>query len=369
MGSAVELPAMTTPNIPSRNDAIRQMQDAGYRIAAVLPIHYPRALLRACGFHPVEVWGPARVDSRGGDLRFQAYTCAIVRHAVSLLSEGKLDRADVLLVPHTCDALQGMGSVLGDFIKPRQRVLTLYHPRGDGPAALKFLVDELQRLQADLTAQSGRHPTDADWAEAMGVEADADAALSALYRDRAHLPVTDREFYVLVRAREYLPPEAFTALASGVPRDGRTSPPGVPLMLSGIVCEPMDLFDQINSAGGRIVADDLACGYRRVYPSVTDGPPLERLARAILGAPPDPTRGSPIAERDAALIQRMRETGAKGMLVYGVKFCEPELFDLPRLRAHLADAGFPLLHVEHELTPEVSQQVLTRIEAFLETLQ
>ena len=105
---------MATPLIiPSRKDALRRMRDAGYRIAAVLPIYYPRALLRACGFHPVEVWGPARVDSRGGDLRFQAYTCAIVRNAVSLLSEGKLDPADVLLVPHTCDALQGMGSVLG----------------------------------------------------------------------------------------------------------------------------------------------------------------------------------------------------------------------------------------------------------------
>ena len=164
--------------IASRNDALRRMRDAGYRIAAVLPIHYPRALLRACGFHPVEVWGPARVDSRGGDLRFQAYTCAIVRNAVALLSEGKLDPADALLVPHTCDALQGMGSVLGDFVKPHQRVLTLYHPRRGGPAAVSFLVDELRRLQQELSAHGGRQPTDADWKEALGVEAEADAALA-----------------------------------------------------------------------------------------------------------------------------------------------------------------------------------------------
>ena len=361
---------MVTPlTIHGRKDALRRMREAGYRIAAVLPIHYPRALLRACGFHPVEVWGPARVDSRGGDLRFQAYTCAIVRNAVSLLSEGKLDPADVLLVPHTCDALQGMGSVLGDFVKPHQRVLTLYHPRSGGPAALGFLVDELRRLQQELSAHGGRQPTDAEWDEALRVEAEADAALAGLYRDRMRLPLTDREFYTVVRAREYLPPEEFAALASAVPHGERAQAPGVPLMLSGIVCEPMEVFDQINSVGGRIVADDLACGYRRVYPPVADGPPLERLARALLGAPPDPTRGSPIAERAAALVRRMRETGAKGLLVYDVKFCEPELFDLPRLRAHLAEAGFPMIHVEHELTPGISQQVLTRVEAFLETLQ
>lgn len=360
---------MSSLTIPSRKDVLDRMRAAGYRIAAVLPIHYPRALLRACGFHPMEVWGPTRVDSRAGDLRFQAYTCAIVRNAVSLLSEGKLDVADVLLVPHTCDALQGMGSVLGDFIKPRQRVLTLYHPRGDGPTALNFLTDELRRLQEELTAHSGRQPTDADWEAALRVEAEGDAAFAALYRDRVRLPLTDREFYALIRAREYVAADDFASLANAVPRSEHSEASGIPLMLSGIVCEPMEVFDHINSVGGHIVADDLACGYRRVYPSVTDGPPLERMARALLGAAPDPTRGSPIAERAAAIAQRMRDTGAKGLLVYGVKFCEPELFDLPRLRAHLAEAGFPVLHVEHEMTPEVSQQALTRVEAFLETLQ
>ena len=361
--------AMTSLALPTRKDAVDRARAAGYRIAAVLPVHYPRALLRACGFHPVEVWGPARADSHGGDLRFQAYTCAIVRHAVSLLSEGKLDEAHVLLVPHTCDALQGMGSVLGDFVKPRQRVLTLYHPRGDGPTALTFLVDELRRLQEELTACGGRRPSDADWEEALGIEAAADAALAALYRDRRRLSLTDREFYTVVRAREYLAAEEFTALANGLARGDRAPARGIPLLLSGIVCEPMDLFDHINAMGGRIVADDLACGYRRVYPGVAEGTPLERLARALLTAPPDPTRGSPIAERATALTARMQETGAKGVLVYGVKFCEPELFDLPRLRAHLGTVGFPLLQVEHELTPELSQQALTRVEAFLETLQ
>jgi len=35
----------------------------------------------------------------------------------------------------------------------------------------------------------------------------------------------------------------------------------------------------------------------------------------------------------------------------------------------LAAAGFPVTHVEHELETSLSQQTLTRIEAFLETLQ
>jgi benzoyl-CoA reductase/2-hydroxyglutaryl-CoA dehydratase subunit BcrC/BadD/HgdB len=65
----------------------------------------------------------------------------------------------------------------------------------------------------------------------------------------------------------------------------------------------------------------------------------------------------------------MRESGAQGLLIYDVKFCEPELFDIPLLRKRLATAGLPVLHVEFEMGMTVSRQVLTRIEAFVETLQ
>ncbi len=363
-------PMSVLDRIVSREAVVSRVKSAGGQIAAVLPVHYPRALLRAYGFHPIELWGPPRVDSQDGDRHFQAYTCAIVRNATAVLLQGGLDVADVVLVPHTCDALQGMGSVLADFGKLRQPVLTLYHPRAQGPSDLEFFVKEIQRLADALAAASERRPADAEWARALDAEASADAALAALYCDRRTLPLSDREFYTVVRTREYLPPEEFAELARSIPRQAQPSPlQGVPLMLSGMVCEPMELFDHINAMGGCVVADDLACGYRRLYPAVDAGPPFERMARAILGAPPDPTRGTTLAERAAELIKRMKASGAKGLVVYGVKYCEPELFELPRLRAYLADAGYPMLHVEHELEITVPQQLLTRIEAFVETLQ
>jgi benzoyl-CoA reductase/2-hydroxyglutaryl-CoA dehydratase subunit BcrC/BadD/HgdB len=355
--------------VASREEVISRALAAGRRIAAVLPVHYPRAVFHACGFHPIELWGPPRVDSKEGDRHLQAYACAIVRNATALLLEGGLDRCDVVLVPHTCDALQGMGSVLGDFGGLRQRVLTLYHPRARGAADLEFLVHEIARLAADLVAAGGRSPTEDEWIDAIDADTRADVALAALYRDRRALALSDREFYTAVRAREYLPPADFRAMAQSLPRGPVAAPPGVPLMLSGMVCEPMDLFDHINAMGACVVADDLACGYRRLYPPVDTGPPFERVARALLGAPPDPTRGTTIEERATALVDRMQTSGARGLLVYGVKYCEPELFELPRLRAYLAEAGYPILHVEHEVAPTVPQQVLTRIEAFVETLQ
>ena len=61
-------------------------------------------------------------------------------------------------------------------------------------------------------------------------------------------------------------------------------------------------------------------------------------------------------------------SGAKGVVFYDVKFCEPELFDLPLLRKGLQEVGVPSVAIEVDLNDPLSHQSLTRIEAFLEMM-
>ncbi len=355
------------PAIPSRLEVIDHVRALGREVVAVMPIHYPRALLRAHRLHPMEIWGPPHVTRHEGSRHFQAYTCDIVVKATSFLRSGGIEACKAILVPHTCDALQGMASVLTDFLDPDQRVLTLYLPRGRRTSDRDFFRNELQRLSSELAEVSGHEPTKTDWQEAFEAEGRADAALSDLYRRREQLAVSDRAFYQVVRSREYLTAEQFCEQAAGVP-EGPRPRNGVALVISGIVAEPLELFDQIDSMGAHVVADDLACGFRRVYAPSMQSDPFERSAARLLKGPPDPTCGAPVRDRVDALQTRMRAAGAKGLLIYGPKFCEPELFDVPLLRKHLHDAGFPVLHVEFEMGETLPHQTLSRIEAFVETL-
>jgi len=354
--------------IPTRADVVRQARERGERVAAVLPIHYPRALLRAHGFQPMEVWGPPRVSVVEGNAHFQAYTCGIVRNATSFLMQGGLDAADVVVIPHTCDALQGMASVLEDFIKPRQPVATIYLPRAIRAVDRSFLAAELRRLAQQLAEISARRPSDAELLAAIEREDEADRELRFLAEHRSDIALGDRDYFTLLRAREFLPAESFVEVARSAPR-GQAPGVGVPLMISGIVPEPMELFDHINAMGAHVVADDLACCSRRLYRPSGASDPFQRMADSLIDAPLDPTRGSPILERARNVSRRIAECGAKGLLVYDVKFCEPELFDVPLLRKHLTAEGISMLHVEFDMTGSIAQQTLTRIEAFVEMLQ
>jgi len=357
--------------VPSRAQVIREHRQRGGKIAAVFPIHYPRALLEAFGLLPVEVWGPPSVATQEADARLQPYTCGIVRHGLSFLLQGGLDAADFLMVPHGCDSLQGLGSLLIDFVVPRQPVLTLYLPRGARAAGEDFLAGEIQALFEKLRQLTGQSPGASALHEAIEQEQQGIELVRELFRRRRELPLSDLALYRLIRAREYLPAAQFLpmgrrALAQARPHARQ----GLPIVLSGILPEPMALLDGLSEAGGMVVGDDLVCVGRRLYRAL-DGSatnPFRRLARMLLSASPDFSNGGPLEERLGAVCRLLEETGARGFIHLGMKFCEPEQFYLPALRQALNLRKIRALFVEEELTGQLSHQLLTRIQAFLENL-
>jgi hypothetical protein len=297
-----------------------------------------------------------------------------VRCAVSFVLSGGAETADVLVLPHACDSLQGFGSLLLDFLKPRQPVLPLYLPRGGRASDLDFLTAELRALAGRLAVATGRSPSPDEGRAAVLADEAADALLARLHRERARLPLGDEALYRVIRSREYLPAERFSALASEVlasplptgAGSGAAARRGVPLLLSGIVPEPWALFGAIADAGGVVAADDLAACGRRLYPAGTSADPFRRMAERFEGGPPDPTRGSPIAARLAFLRALAASSGARGVVFYTVKFCEPELFDRPLLRKGLQAAGLPSVELEVDIGDPLSHQAVTRLEAFVE---
>lgn len=357
-------------NIPSRSEAIQAHQQDGGRVAAVFPTRNPRALLRAHGFLPVEVWGPPKADPNLGGRHVQAYVCSIVRNAMSFTLSAASDDVDLFIVPHACDSLQGLGSTLLDLQQPKAPVLPFYLPRNPLQLGQDFFRAELQALNFKLNTISGQVVDAARLLEALQHEREADLLLTQLYANRAQLPLDDRDFYRLIRSRSYLRAEDFSPLAKqalNLPtlRQNR----GLSLFISGLVIEPEDFFAALAQAGAWIADDDLACcGRRVVQRHAFSDDPWEGLIDSVLGEIPDPLLGSPIDQRVASLLEKIQNSGARGVIFATVKFCEPELFDQPLLRHALKEHGVASLQLEFDINDEVSGQTRTRLEAFCEML-
>jgi benzoyl-CoA reductase/2-hydroxyglutaryl-CoA dehydratase subunit BcrC/BadD/HgdB len=118
-----------------------------------------------------------------------------------------------------------------------------------------------------------------------------------------------------------------------------------------------------------VVLDDYACSGRRHYPAGSSEDPWERMAQRLLGGPPDPTLGHPIAQRVEHLVAGCQRTGVAAAVFHGVKFCEPERFDLPMVQAGLERRlGIPCVDLEVDLSSPLAHQAVTRVEALVEGL-
>lgn len=356
--------------IPPRIETIRKFKEKGGRIAAVLPIHYSRSLLRAFNILPVEVWGPPQIGAGKSSTHLQAYVCSICHNALSYLEQGGLDLADLLLVPHACDSLQGLGSMLLNFVKPSQPVIPLYIPRNKGQSDLDFFAAEFRSLYQRLAEITGLAPNDDDLLASITREEAADEMLKELHQNLLHLPFSNVAAYKTIRSREYLPAEEFTQIAKDALSQVQDTPRnGTPIILEGIVPEPMTIFETLSDLDAVVVGDDLASCGRRLYSAGTSLDPFLRMAERILYASPDPMRGNSLTERREFLLEMANRTEAEGIIFYLVKFCEPELFDLPILRQGLREANIPSFVIKMDLNSPLSQQMHTRLEAFLEMLQ
>jgi benzoyl-CoA reductase/2-hydroxyglutaryl-CoA dehydratase subunit BcrC/BadD/HgdB len=358
--------------LPStRREHMEAQRALGRSVLAVLPVHYPKELLTALDVLAVEVWGPPgppRGDAAG---RIQAYVCPVARNALAFLASGGADAVDGVLFPHTCDALQQLATLAPDLGGWSGPAFRFHHPPGPPrPSARAFLDAELRSLASELEGLTGRKATPERLSRAIDLHEALDAVRAAILDAGPRLVTSERERYALLRRGEWLWPEDHLAeLRTAVEAPGpRPARPGVPVLVTGYVPEPPGILEALAGAGAFVSADDYAAVGRRVVRARTSGDPWARLADRYFAAPPCPTRSADPAARMQHLARLLEGSGARGVLVHVVRSCEPELFDVPAIRATFSARGVPVLVVETELERELSAQATTRIEAFVELL-
>jgi benzoyl-CoA reductase/2-hydroxyglutaryl-CoA dehydratase subunit BcrC/BadD/HgdB len=83
---------------------------------------------------------------------------------------------------------------------------------------------------------------------------------------------------------------------------------------------------------------------------------------------PVPTRSYLPVRWENYIVERVKNSGAQGVVVLVAKYCEPHLFSYPFAKEALEIAGVPhiMLETEHEVVS--LEGVRTRLQAFVEML-
>ena len=306
-----------------------------------MPIYIPSEILHAQGVLPVGLMG-ARDDLEiiKGDAYYQSYICHIPRSTIELGLNGSYDCLDGVIFPAICDVIRNL-SGMWQTLFPGKIVRYLDVPQNFDPAiGGRFYRDELESLIADLAAHGARPYDPAALSLSIGRYNTLRAIVRSLYALRRSEPwkVPTSELYVMLRATLVLPVEEAIELLDRYRESVQTAVGRQPLdqarvLLTGSFCEqpPIGLIRTLERSGCYIVDDDFVQVHRWIKSDIpTDGDPLDRLVQAFLtDAVASPTRYIDKDEKGAELLERVRESGAEGVLFCAPSFCDPALLDQP----------------------------------------
>jgi len=372
--------AVTETSAAPKRHARSEPRDRG-RIAC-LPLYPPLELIDSFGLLPVVPWnlGNRHALSEASNRHLQNYTCSVARRVVEFFATEEQERNDLeaVMFYNACDTLRNLPEIVEKVLEENKRsgipFLRLHVPAAwnDTEASAKYLDEEINSLVEKLERLTGKpfspaafRRSAASYARMRRIALEGAALVregsiayadySALLADSALLPAEDGA-------------SSLERLIAGSQKSGASG--GIPVMLSGILPPPREAAEFIEGAGLRVAANDIAAERRSLdnFPGLTDDP-CAYYADFYFNHHPCTTLLYTAPRRVEHIEKKIDESGTKGLIFLGEKFCEYEYFEIVHLEKRLKERGIPTLKLE--FSPEDGgsfASVKTRVEAFAEML-
>ena len=360
------------------NNPQAQLQEhlaAGKRVIGVGPYYAPEELVYAAGAIPFGVWGCMGAANEARKY-FPPFYCSLCQTTLEMGLTGMLDGLSAYMTTALCDtqraASQNWRAGVGNRIplifvsQPQNRksdfgrayAIESYRQVAheveecahgivddEGLAAAIRLYNEWRSAMREFVQLAGTHPAE------VSVQARLAVIKAGYFMDKAVHVENVRQLNAALAAL----PES----AQGYKR----------IVLSGIFENIPAVTAMLDEMGYAVVADDLAKESRAFAMRVPeDEPPFEALADAWCALDGDPLLYDPEKLHAKKVVEKAQAVQAQGVILLLAKFCDPEEFDAPFVKAACLEAGIPFLQIEIDQSTETYEQARTQLEAFADIL-
>lgn len=337
------------------------------------PIYTPEELVYAAGFLPVGMWG-GNTEIKLADRYLQGFCCSIMRANIEYGMAGTYDALKAVLLPTLCDTLKCICENWKVAV-PQIPIIPVVYPQNRGiKAGQDYLKLEYKRILAELEKISGVAVTDAALDETFALYETWRAEMRRFVAAASTHPKTVDALkrHLVMKSASFMDKKDhlayMIALNDGLEAMAEESC-SVKLIATGLLAEPLGLLELLRDNDMAIVADDLAQESRqfRVLPR-EDGDTLDKMVWRIADLKGDAFLYEVEKSRGQNLIDMVGAYKADAVVVFQMKFCDPDEFDYPVYKAELEAAGIPHLYLEVEQRMDGMGQLSTRVQSFGEML-
>jgi bcr-type benzoyl-CoA reductase subunit C len=353
---------------------LKYEKELGRPVIGVMPAYFPLELIYAAGGYPVQLWGN-NLPLEKSDAYLQSYCCSVARSVLELELRGIAKMVQAYAFTSLCDTLINLREIYRRlFTKP---TLELSIPITQTQAARQtYLKTVLKSVTSGLEEITGRKITQTSLTEAAFLYGNTRSLQRKLYGIRRQKPglIKSHDFYTVLKAGFFLPAGAYNRmLETLLPElEVLSRPQGrrPQVFISGMVFDPLENYKIFDELKIDIVDDDLANGWRTVSKeSLRIENLVEGITQYLFNPAPCCCIYNPDNDRHPYLLNRVKQSGADGILFWYIKFCEPDAFDRPQLMNRFKEAGIPAAFIDVELSMSNFEAIKTRINAFCEILE
>lgn len=353
---------------------MRTLKETGKEAIGCFPIYTPEELIYAAGMIPVGMWG-GDTELKLADRYLQTFCCSIMRSNIEYSMKGSYDMLKAVIIPTFCDTLKCICENW-KVSAPHIPVIPMAYPQNRRiEAGFVYMTEELERVRGELEAISGKPITEAMLEEAFAVYEAYRNAMREFVKVTVEHPETinARSRHLIIKAGYFSDKKAYTdkirMLTEALKEESMKPFHGIKVVATGLIAEPPALLDIFVKNNVAVAADDLAQESRQFRTlSRKAGSVIERLSWRVVDQQGCTFLYEVEKTRGQMLIEQVRESGSKGVVVFMMKFCDPEEFDYPIYKEELEQAGIPVLYLETEQQMDSFAQIQTRVQSFAEML-
>ena len=274
-----------------------------------------------------------------------------------------------VIIPCMCDTLICMTQNWKSGIKEIPMIPFVHPQNRKLEGGVKFLMAEYSHVKEELEKICGHEITE----EAMAKSIEIYNENRKIMQEFVELvpsylnTITPAVRNAVIKSRHFMLKEEHTTLMKELVEALKAQPAedfkGKKVLVTGIILDNKEILDVLEENGVAVAYDNVAQESRQFTTLVPDKATVPSKDWQDSGLNMKLHAGlRPEKKRGAMIVEDVKRLGLDGIIYALMKFCDPEEYDYPIVKADFDDADIPSLYLEVEQESSNAEQVRTRVQ-------
>lgn len=349
----------------------------GKKAIGCFPYYIPEEIVYAADMVPFGIWGQTGGTINAAKEYFAAFYCTIAQLNLEMGLKGTLDGLSGVIASSMCDTLRPFTQNFR-VACPQFPFMFLAHPQNRRPEyGVEFTMAQYKNVKDKLEEIGGSPISNESLKNAIKVYNESRASRRHFVKLAGEHPelITARQRNAVLKSAYFTLKSEHTVLLNELNDLLEKAPivewKGTKIVTSGIVLDSPSLLEIIESNNMTIVADDVAHESRAIRVDVpqNEEDPMKALALQFAAQDYDTLLYDPeINKRPEYIVNKVKESGAQGVVIMMMQFCDPEEIEFPSLKKGLDEAGIPYVKIGIDQQMTNFGQARTSLQAFSDML-